>query len=367
MDTGPKRHAGHGVLAALLTDIRAKESANRAEIVAWRLVHLACVAMAMFSKESGIVVPLVVLVARRRLTDAASSGRGEGHEIDDTLRWAGWAATLGVFAWARHHALVAGLAETAALHLAGTQATPPIDWMTPIRHASIFIQAAGKVLLPIDLAPLGSTSEAPWSGGVALIALGVAGLVAHRSGRLRGKVLAFGVCVYGSSLVPTLVVGGSLALESRLYLPAVGVVIALCALVDSVRLERSASIAGGAAVLLVFGVLSVGYSGAYADPLAFGKAAVAGAPRSALAHFTLGQARQMRGEFQSARDEYARALDENADEPIVRNNLAVIYMRDGEWLEAERELEAELRVNPEYPVALENLQVVRRHLERHQP
>ncbi|HEY5241809.1 MAG TPA: tetratricopeptide repeat protein, partial [Polyangiaceae bacterium] len=112
---------------------------------------------------------------------------------------------------------------------------------------------------------------------------------------------------------------------------------------------------GVAALALV----TVAFEGAFRDPALFAHDAVAGSPRSPMAHFCLGQVEQRAGHDDRALVEYRAALALGPAE-VVHNDIAVIAMKDGHWPEAEAELRAELALNPGYATAEYNLAVVLR-------
>jgi Flp pilus assembly protein TadD len=106
-------------------------------------------------------------------------------------------------------------------------------------------------------------------------------------------------------------------------------------------------------------LVTVGFESAYRDPAAFAREAVAGSPHSPLAHFCLGQAEQRAGQDDGALAEYRAALALGPAE-VVHNDIAVIAMKRGDWVEAEGELRAELARNPGYATARYNLAIVLR-------
>lgn len=336
-------------LLAVITHARAVAAPTSRGAVAWRGAHLASFALAMFTKETAIVVPLVALAWTRLVERPEGSTRSRNGAL---ATWVGWTLVIGAFGSARHCVLEAAGASTS------------LDWRAPMHHLSVLVSSAGKILLPVSLAPIATIDDtASWPGVAAvLVLLVLLVLLVRRGGKVRSPVIAFGAIVYVLALAPTLFTPGSLVLENRLYLPAVGMIIVIAELADKARLERGVAIAIGSVTTLALAALTFGYASAYRDPLAFGKAAVKGSPTSPLAHFTLGQARQLRGELEAAIGEYATALALDPNEPIVHNNLAVIHMKRGDWARAQAELEAELRVNPGYGVAVENLSIVRRRL-----
>jgi tetratricopeptide (TPR) repeat protein len=155
-------------------------------------------------------------------------------------------------------------------------------------------------------------------------------------------------------------VPGTLMLDSRLYFPAVGVLVVAGEIARAAAPARRTLAAFAAIVVASLGLVTMAFESAFRDPLAFGREAVAGSPRSPLAHFCLGQAYQRAGDDDRALGEYHAALALGPAE-VVHNDIAVIAMKQGRWDDAERELREELAVNPGYPVAYQNLAVVLRH------
>ena len=112
---------------------------------------------------------------------------------------------------------------------------------------------------------------------------------------------------------------------------------------------------GVAALALV----TFAFEGAFREPGSFAREAVAGSPRSPMAHFCLGQVEQRAGHDERALAEYRAALALGPAE-VVHNDIAVLAMKDGRWPEAEAELRAELALNPGYATAEYNLAIVLR-------
>ena len=109
----------------------------------------------------------------------------------------------------------------------------------------------------------------------------------------------------------------------------------------------AAFVAGCVAMLALF---TVAFEGAYRDEAAFAREAVAGSPRSPLAHLCLGQVRQRAGNDFGALAEYRAALALGPAE-VAHNDMAVIAMKQARWTEAGRELREELVLNPSFATA----------------
>ena len=118
-------------------------------------------------------------------------------------------------------------------------------------------------------------------------------------------------------------------------------------------------VAFGGVGVAALALVTVAFEGAFRDPALFAHDAVAGSPRSPMAHFCLGQVEQRAGHDDRALVEYRAALALGPAE-VVHNDIAVIAMKDGHWPEAEAELRAELALNPGYATAEYNLAVVLR-------
>jgi hypothetical protein len=333
-------------LATILAYAKARAGGN-AHTWAWRVAAIVSFGLAMFTKETAIVVP-ILCVAWERLVE-----RGETTlprtAPERAWVWIGWACVTAGYAYARWRVVLGP--------------SSPRDVHALLERSRAFLSGASDLGVPLQPAPIATLADGSVWPGIAVVLL-LTMLVVRRRATLHLGVIAFGVILYALPLVPTLFSGGTLALENRLYLPCVGFVLVLAELLDKTPFERRIGIAFGSVAVFVLAVLTIGYAGAFRDPLSFGKAAVAGAPHSALAHFALGQARHLRGDIDGAESEYRAALALDPSEPIVHNNLAVIFMRRQEWARAESELEAELRLNPSYATAEGNLAIVRRKLDR---
>ena len=78
-------------------------------------------------------------------------------------------------------------------------------------------------------------------------------------------------------------------------------------------------------------------------------------PRDPQMRFLLGVAQNQQGNVADAQETFTRLTQEFPELPEPHNNLAVIHAAAGRYDEARVALEAALRANPRYAVALENL------------
>jgi tetratricopeptide (TPR) repeat protein len=309
-----------------------------------RAGHLVAWLAALLAKEAAVVLPLVYL-AHPLLVE-----RRPWRTVVRPWLVVGWAAALGLVLIARAAVLPegAGAAGVSAPRILSNLALYPIS--------------LGKLVLPLHLSVLATPEDSwLWPGAVGAALVFAALLV---PGIRRASVLFAAAC-FAILVAPGLPASGLLALESRLYLPALGVVLAACEIARAVGgWPRGAKLAVGGVLVAVLAGASFSYGGEFRDRLTFSEAAVRGSPHSALAHRNLGVTYQLAGDPARARREYEAALGEDAAEPVVHNNLAVLYMATGQLAAAERELRQELAINPDYPQAHENLALVLRALGR---
>jgi tetratricopeptide (TPR) repeat protein len=333
-------------VAAWLTFARGRASGS------WwdRAIHFVFFALALLTKETAVVVP-IVCVAHIALAEPQAQVQPQA--------WAPWKrrSYLGGFAvgWiviAAGWAVARGAATQQALGETGVVALRALG-----AGAAGLAAGLGELALPTRLSLIADSSDVPvWPGLVVACAIVLA---AWRIPGVRRRVVALGLAVFALGLAPALAAGGSLVLQSRLYLPACGVFIVAAEIVRALGPARRTIAAVGGTLVGVLALVTLGYQGTFADRLAFARNAVDEAPRSSLAHFCLGQALHASGQGDRALAEYQAALS-LGPALAVHNDIAVLYMADARWDDAERELRAEIAVDPDFAIAHANLGVVLR-------
>jgi tetratricopeptide (TPR) repeat protein len=295
------------------------------------VAHLLFFALALLSKETAVALPLLWGVHL-----AWGPGRRERR------RW-----------------LVAG--AWAALVLARFVVHPGAPHATAgevLANVPLLAIALGKLVLPVRPTVLAIADDLPaWPGIVAAVVLALA---TWRLPRARRHVVAFGALAFVLFLVPALAVPGTLVLDHRLVLPAVGVLVVVGEIVRALGLEGRTLAAFAGVVVAALALVTLAFEGAFRDPGQFAREAVASSPRAPMAHFCLGQVAQRAGDDDRALVEYRTALALGPAE-VVHNDIAVIAMKNARWPEAEAELRTELALNPGYGTAEYNLAIVLRH------
>ena len=318
------------VLGAWLAYGRAGPSRSHARLA----LHLALFAAAMFTKEAAIVLP-ALLVAQRWLLDAEPPDARR-----DALVWAGWAAVL-ILWWAMR----------APVPVGGQLIPLAARFGYLLERLPGMLVYLGKIVLPFGLAPLANQKDASLLWGWIALAGAIAVLALARGAGRRLAML--GALVFLAFLLPTLAVSNTLLLENRLYLPAVGVALIVAAAASAA--PRTAVIAGGAAVVTLFGLATFRYESALRDPPAFADALMRTTPDLALAQTVAGDAWRENGEFVRSEAAYRKSLELDPRQWRVHNNLGVYEMRRGNLERAEAEFRTEIARNPTLGVAHENL------------
>ena len=290
--------------------------------------HLAFFALALAAKETAVALPVVWAA------EMLSAGRSRRRP------WlaAAWAALV-LARFAVHAATLHATAADVAANL------------------PLFVVALGKLALPVRPTVLAVPGDLPaWPG---LAAAALVGLATWRVKRVRRRVIALGTIAFVALLAPSVAVPGTLVLDSRLVLPAVGLLVVAGEIARAIARDQRAFTAFAAVVVATLALLTVAFEGAFRDERAFAREAVAGSPHSPLAHLCLAQVRQRAGDDAGALAEYRTALALGPAE-VAHNDIAVIAMKQARWTEAERELREELALNPSFATAYYNLAIVLR-------
>ncbi len=321
-------------------------ASRRAGCGRW-LGHWAFFALSLLAKETAMAAPLVWSVHLALFERISPEARREQYAARATL-----VASWGV-------AVAARLAlRPTDIAISGGAVAHDVMVNVPVVAASV-----GELVFPVNPSLLNATEDLPFWPGI--LALGLGAAAATLVPGVRMRVVALGAATFALSLAPALAAGTTLVLNSRLYLPACGAILAAAEIARALGLaleRRDAaplSMAFSTASLLALAFVALGYESTFKDPRTFAEGAVEASPHSALAHFCLGKSYQTDGDGGRALAEYRLALALGSRE-VVHNNIAVIYMAGADWTEAERELRSELAVHPRYGRAYRNLGIVLR-------
>ncbi len=303
--------------------------------------HLCLFALALFTKETTVMLPVVCL-AYTVLLAKVRSRAAIGAAV------AGWLAIAGCWYGLRQAAL------QNPLHL-------PLSAMARSIWISLpgFLQYLGKLLLPFNLSVLPSLQDTSLIYGVVAAVLVIAGMVLAPAKRWNS--IAFGFCWFAVFLSPSFILHSTtvadFTLEHRIYLPVAGLLLVLLEIATAKRWHgcESQIFAASAAVVLALSCITWQHIGCFKDRMAFWGNAVSTSPHLPLAHRNLGAMYQLDGKFDEAEKEYLTTIALNPAEPMVHSNLGLVYMHKGKLNEAEKELRREVAINPSYDNGYANL------------
>ena len=301
-------------------------------------VVLAGVALTMFTKESGVaLLPLLPLIARAEkgpevLRSRSVQALGDGVALVALLYFALRRYALGSFP----------LGAAAALG----RARETLEWL---------VVYVGKTFLPVQLSvqpELADTSL--WPG---LLSLGV---VVALLGLFRARLSArfgWGIAWYVAFLLPALLSPKDTSgLEHRLYVPLIGLLVAVASLRPGTwPVPRPVLTAAAIGVLALFSLQSARRLPDFSSDLALWSSATRSSPHSEPAWRTLAWRNLEAGHLDEAIAASQRALALDADEARSHLILGVALARRGDTAGAGRSLEQATRLDPGLADAWSNL------------
>lgn len=337
------------VLASLICWINFLDDYHfrRFQSALWFGAHLIFFALALLTKELALVLPIVFFFYLRLLS----------REKITIRKWLmiilSWLALISVWWWLKK------LAFTFGLSLVDQQV-----WRNFLTNLPAVLVYLGKMVLPVNLSVLPVLANSTKIYGL-IVFLAILVLIWFNRRKLESQFW-FGLVWFWLFLLPSLIwldQRGSafLALDHRIYLPLIGLIILLSGIksIYSFSWRTKPQIITIVLILLIFASLTVWQSRKYQDRLTFWINAVKDSPDSALAHKNLGAMYYLDGFLNKAALEYNQALEINPQELMVNNNLALIYLRRGSLNLAEDKLLREIRINPGYDNAYFNLGLVK--------
>ncbi len=277
---------------------------------------IACMALAMLSKESGVVAP-ALLVAYLWLI----RGRGARAMV----------AALPLVACAAIVPLLFAVVDSPHRGTIGADTLPVLD------HALTQLRVV-PYLFALCVVPFGhnldydfgvSTGvDAAVVGGFVAIAAMVAAMVALRR---RAPVVSLGVAWFFLAIAPTnsLVPFVDFIAERHVYTALMGVCLGLGWLASRAVARRRAFGAVVGLVVAVFALLTLARASVLADPLALWSETVASSPDKARPHVNLGILLIGAGEWDEGGAHLVRAVELNPRDARAQFNLGVFYERAG--------------------------------------
>lgn len=346
--------SGLFVLAGFYTFLRYRQSGRLRDLV----VTILLCPLAFFTKESGIILPLLCLGY-----DVVSRIKKSGPDGEISGVRAIWAATSAAVREGRWFYLPAGaLAGAMAFYvLFLVRGTSQRAWhggsleMTLLTMARVFLRYLALLLFPATLNADYSYNAFPvttsWADPIAWLAVAIwGGLgVAWYRLLLRQPSAAFGGLWFLITLLPVsqIVPHHDLMAEHFLYVPSVGFALLIAGVLEPVlsRPRPSAAVATACILALsVFAVRTVVRNTDWKDDLTLWRKTVQTAPESARARNNLGAAYLRRGERTLAEEQFAAAVAIQPDLAVAHGNLGKLFLDRGDLAQAEEELERALAI-----------------------
>jgi tetratricopeptide (TPR) repeat protein len=297
---------------------------------AWLAAHVVTFALALFSKESGIVVPILAALYTRGVVRVPFTRLLQAVLLADATVIAAWAVL-------RAKALAGSTGGMSAAESIGVAASN-------LPHLLVH---AGKILVParLNVSP-GIDLTGELLGLIAIATLSVVAL------RWLSPRWAFFAGVWALLfLLPTLAVAGLPAYEHRMYLPLVGILAAFAHLPG----RRRASLVAAGLLAVSFAARTFVRQDVFRNPVTYWTDATRDRQFAPVAHVNLGQLEERAGRPAEARRHYVRALEIDPLTPKAHNNLGVMLMQMGDAAGAERQFRMEVERHPANAEAWFNL------------
>lgn len=322
------------------------------------VVALCLYPMAFFSKESGIILPLLFF-AYDVVHETRMTAPGFNRELPAQL-WAGVKRAVGKARFLYLGLVVgtAGLAFYVVLVVRGTWQREYYGgslWFTLLTDARIFLHYLKLLIFPMTLNADYSYNAFPvtttWTDLKALSAVLVlaaigCGLLSLLKDR---RIAAFGGLWFFLALLPVaqIIPHHEMMAEHYVYLPSVGFFLVVGGLLVPLANRRTvgrALYAAGGVILVLLALRTVWRNRDWKDDLTLWTKTVQVAPQAARARNNLGVAYLRRGQLVQAEEQLEAAIQIEQDSPYAHGNLGKVHFDRGELVLAERELQTALRL-----------------------
>jgi protein O-mannosyl-transferase len=324
--------------------------AARAAILSRSLVQgtlaVACALLALASKETALVLPLVFLAYDWLIRPGPDDSRRK--------RLALIAGVLTLFAVAAFYRASTLTRSTGGLSAAllNFQTQAIVIW----RYVGLLVWPAGQSIMHSVHRVVSAADPLAW---VAIIGLGLVTIAAIR---MRGShpALAFGMLWFlivlapSSSVVP---LREGMA-EHRVYLASAGFFIAVAAGLQAWRGRVRQSWRPGlatATVVVVLCGLTMGRNRVWSDPVALWSEATLHAEGMWEPHYALADSMREAGQCAAAVSEYERVVSMRPEHRDARTNLGICLAQTGRTQEAERAFRRALEIDPSFARGYTNL------------
>lgn len=281
------------------------------------IFHLLFFALALLTKETAIVAPLLfILYSQLIRNDRPFMAQKKGL----FLSW----ALITVFWLLLKQAVLTG------------EAPLPVDaqifnlFSQSSLILPVMLQYLGKAILPFHLLPIPLIQRNSLGYGFGAIAILTASLWLAR--HKRPGFVAFGLSWFVLFLLPTFVSRTGFLIENRLYLPIFGVFILV---LETDLLRKKISVLAAALLIMVLSVAAFNYSMIYAGSFQFWEKVTKTSPRIGVGHLNLANLYLSSDQPAKAEAEYTAAVQLLPKSAAVWYNLSLLYCKQGKFPAAE--------------------------------
>jgi Tfp pilus assembly protein PilF len=304
-------------------------------------VHLALYACALFTKESAVVLPVLMSAYLFFIHPAPVTGRSPRRFV----LW--WSAVTA--AWVAARALALGFL------VSGPGSAGGVSFFA---NFPALVSYFGKTVLPYNLSPFPVLADLSLAPGLAALALAV--LLTVRGGGSK-KIKLFGLAWFFVWIIPSLLRAGDGIppdfSEHRAYLSLAGLLLFAGELRPPEALRRVLP-ASAAALILLFAGITEARLGCFKDGLSFWKNAVKGSPSGLTSRTQLGALYFGLGRYAEASEQWGKALAMAPDNAALNSDMGSAAYVTGRPEEAEAYWTKALVCDPRSAQALTNMAVL---------
>ncbi|MGN6647779.1 MAG: glycosyltransferase family 39 protein, partial [Cytophaga sp.] len=316
------------VLAGFISLIRYYET----EKWFWLPVHFLALALALYTKESGVILPVMCIAYLLLFTKSSIKTY--------ILFIAGWFVLGAVWFYMRSISIEPVIKPTLSEYATGF-----------INRLPLFIHYIGKSLLPFNLSVFPMQADTSIVYGIAaLLLLSVLLFMNKQSDK---KMVLFGFSWFALFLLPAFFVPAQVneqAFEHRLYLPIIGILLLLQQTIlfaDQHAAQAKMIFWSGICVCLVFVIINYNHQQKFKNEITFWENAVADSPSSSYAHKLLGVKYFNKGKFSDSEKEIREALEIDSTERYANFYFAKnLLNKNGKDPKAEYYLLKEDKLHP---------------------
>lgn len=215
-------------------------------------------------------------------------------------------------------------------------------------RSPVLLQYFGKTLLPFNLSVFPMIKETSYVFGILGLLLFV--VLLYYSKERNNKMIAGGLAWFVILLMPALLLPGAIneqEFEQRLYLPIVGILIALSQSVLFQKLNYPKTFATIGVIAIIFTIININQQQKFKDPVTFWTAAVETTPKSAYATMMLG-ARIIETNPAEGAALLNRAYSLDSTQKYINYHIGKMYIDKDSVLIAENYFLKELKISGYY-------------------